>query len=129
MRIDLTEQPGSWVECRAHTLAGYNQDLIHAAVTAGIGLKALQDADDPGRLGLAAAHQLALVRWQVRAWHVCDDDGQWLPAPREVGLEDLALVPEAVLAEILKAVDTARTGEPAAAPIADPSGPGSSSGS
>lgn len=120
MRIDLSVQPGSWIEARTATLAGYNQELVEAAAARGIAPTQLQDADDPARLGLIVPHQLALMHWQVKAWAVTNADGDPLPAPRDVTADDLALCDERVLAAILQAVDQARAGEPAAIP--DPNG-------
>lgn len=122
-RIDLdpTVQKDAWIDARAVTLAGYNQELLQAAVDLGLGLAQLQDAEDPGRLGLATPHQLALIHWQVKDWHVCNADGEPLPAPRQVTAADLALCADPVLAAVLAAIDQARSGEPIAIP--DPNGP------
>jgi hypothetical protein len=109
MRIDLSAvQADAWVECRTQTLAGYTQEVLRAAAREGVPLTALGDPDDPARAALVPAHQLALIHWQVQAWHVRNADGALLPAPRDVTADDLALVAQPVFAALLAAIDEAR---------------------
>lgn len=117
--LDPRVQPDAWVDVRSVTLAGYNQEVLDGAVAAGLTLRQLQDEDDPGRLGLASVHQLALIHWQVQAWQIRNVDGEPLPAPGAVTRADLALVAEPVLAAVVRAADEARAGEPSLPPNGD----------
>lgn len=107
--IDLAQyQPNAWADIRDGSLYGLNAAMLAAVTAEGLDPETLTKAPKEATMRGSLAVNLALIQHQVRQWHVLDDDGQELPAPRTVTATQLAWCDEALLDAILAAIQTAR---------------------
>lgn len=92
MRVDLSDiQPGAWADVRDKVMTGFGRRV--AAVRG-------SDKPEDERSGEIME---AMIRYQVRAWSVADDNGDRLPDPAECQISHLEFLDEEILTRILEA--------------------------
>jgi len=128
LRIDLSVyQPGAYAVIRKHTLHGLQRELLRLARERGVDLQALAQGQQGAALDLVDAIDTTTIKYQVLEWNLRDDDGQPLPAPREVTAAHLAFCDAELMRALLDAVNRQRDQGDAAEALPHPTTPSGAS--